>query len=267
MRVYGIIGWPVEHSLSPAMHNAAFKALGLKGVYGLFPVRPASLAEAIRGLRSLGIAGVSVTIPHKEAVMAYLDEIEETARAIGAVNTILNQDGRLLGFNTDWLGALKALEERISLSGKKAVVVGAGGSAKAVVYALTQAGARVYVYNRTLAKAQKLAQTFGLEGAYPLEALEEASGEILVQTTSVGLKEDKSPVPQKILRRFRLVMDLVYQPLKTRLLREAEEAGCETVDGLSMLVYQGIEQFRIWTGQRPSAALMREAAEKEIKEL
>lgn len=264
MKVYGIIGWPVAHSLSPAMHNAAFRALGIKAVYGLMPVRPEALPEAIGGLRALNIGGVSVTIPHKEAVLSLLDEVDETARRIGAVNTILNQEGSLLGFNTDWLGARRALEEKIALSGRRAVVVGAGGSARAVVYALKEAGAQVVIYNRTFSRAEALAEAFGAE-AFPLEALPEAEGDILVQTTSVGLKEDRSPVPKEILSRFEVVMDLVYQPLETRLLREAREAGCEVVDGLSMLVYQGVEQFRIWTGESPPASLMRQAAEKELK--
>ncbi|AEH45776.1 shikimate 5-dehydrogenase [Thermodesulfatator indicus DSM 15286] len=263
MDTYGIIGWPVAHSLSPAMHNAAFKSLGIRAVYGLLPLAPENLAEGIKGIRALNIKGVSVTVPHKETVMPLLDEIDPVASEIGAVNTIVNKDGRLLGFNTDWIGVKKALEEKIAISGQKAVVVGAGGAAKAVVYALIKEGASVAIYNRTFEKAKRLAQTLG-GVALPWEELASASGDILIQTTSVGLKEDKSPVPKEVLSRFKLVMDIVYQPLKTRLLREAEEAGCETIDGLSMLVYQGIEQFYLWFGARPQASLMREAAEKEL---
>ena len=264
MKVYGIIGWPVAHSLSPAMHNAAFQAYGIKAVYGLLPVAPEELEAAVRGLSALNIAGVSVTIPHKEEVMKYLYRIDETARQIGAVNTILNREGKLFGFNTDWLGAQRALTEKIDLTGKEAVVVGAGGSAKAVVYALIQAGARVSVYNRTLARAKELARRFGAR-AYPLEEINEAHGDVIVQTTSVGLKEEKSPVPKEVLRRFKVAMDLVYQPLMTKFLREAQEAGCAIVDGLSMLVYQGIEQFKLWTGLEASPALMRQAAENALK--
>lgn len=264
MKVFGIIGWPVSHSLSPAMHNAAFKALGVKAVYGLLPVAPEALKEAVSGLKALGIAGVSVTIPHKEAVLPLLDEASETARRIGAVNTILNREGRLYGTNTDWLGALKALEEKTTLPGKRAVVVGAGGSARAICFALKEAGADIFVYNRTLSRAEELAAHFGGK-AFSLAEISRAEGDILIQTTSVGLQEDKSPVPKEVLSRFEVVMDLVYQPLKTRLLREAEEAGCKIVDGLSMLVYQGAEQFRLWTGLEPPLAIMREAAENELR--
>ncbi len=264
MKVFGIIGWPVSHSLSPAMHNAAFRALGIKAVYGLLPVVPNSLKEAISGLKALGIEGVSVTIPHKEAVFPLLDEVSEVARRIGAVNTILNRGGTLYGTNTDWIGALKALEEKISLKGKRAVVVGAGGSARAVVFALKEAGAEIFLYNRTLARAHELASQFDAK-AFPLDKISQAEGDILIQTTSVGLMEDRSVVPREILSRFQVVMDLVYQPLKTKLLREAEEAGCEIIDGLSMLVYQGAEQFRLWTGVEPPLGVMREAAENELR--
>ncbi|OAG26943.1 shikimate dehydrogenase [Thermodesulfatator autotrophicus] len=263
MDTYGIIGWPVSHSLSPAMHNAVLKSLGIKAVYGLLPLAPQNLSEGIKGIRALNIKGVSVTVPHKEAVIPLLDDIDPVASKIGAVNTIVNKDSLLLGFNTDWIGVKKALKEKIDISGKKAVVVGAGGAAKAVVYALIREGASVVIYNRTFEKAQKLAQTLG-GVAFPWEELKNASGDILIQTTSVGLKEDKSPVPEEILSQFEVVMDIVYQPLKTRLLKEAEKAGCKIIDGLSMLVYQGIEQFYLWFGTRPQASLMREAAEKEL---
>ncbi len=263
MDIYGIIGWPVSHSLSPAMHNTAFSTLGIKAVYGLLPVEPKRLEAAIEGLRALGIKGVSVTVPHKERVMKYLDEVDEIAQEIGAVNTILNKEGLLRGTNTDWLGAKRALEEVIGLDGKEAVVVGAGGSARAIVYALVQSKAKVTIYNRTLSKAEALAEEFGAE-ARPLEELNQAKGNILVQTTSVGLGEDRSLVPKEILPRFEVVMDLVYVPLETKLLRQAKEAGCKVIHGLKMLVYQGVEQFRLWTGQEPPVNLMEEAALKAL---
>ncbi len=259
MDVYGIIGWPVAHSLSPAMHNAAFKALGQEAVYGKFPVAPERLSAAVEGLRALGIKGVSVTIPHKEAVRSLLQGIHQEAQKIGAVNTILNDNGRLVGFNTDWQGALRALEEQISLKGKEAVVLGAGGAARAVVYALKKAGALVCIYNRTFTKAQELALTFGAK-AFAWEALSKARGHILINTTSVGLKEDRSPAPAQILSRFQVVMDIVYTPLETRLLREAKAQGCKTISGLKMLVYQAVEQFYLWRGLRPEARLLEEAA-------
>ncbi len=259
MDVYGIIGWPVAHSLSPAMHNTAFKALGHPAVYGLFPVEPKALPQAIEGLKALGIKGTSVTVPHKEAVLSLLDHIDPVAAEIGAVNTIVHEKGRLLGFNTDWQGALQAVKEVLDPKGQRAVIIGAGGAARAVVYALCKAGAEVTVYNRTLTKAEVLAQDFGVE-ARGLAELSEAQGDILINTTSVGLKEDRSPAPPEILSRFKVVMDIVYAPLQTRLLQEAQAAGCQVINGLKMLVYQAVEQFYLWRGERPEAKVMEQAA-------
>ena len=264
MDVFGIIGWPVEHSLSPYMHNAAFKALGLKAVYGLFPVKPEELEKAVSGLKALHIHGVSVTIPHKEKILSLLDEIDPVAFEIGAVNTVVLKEERLLGFNTDWIGVKRALEEVTPLAGKRAVVIGAGGASRAVVYALCQGGAKVVIYNRTFEKAQNLARIFGVE-ANPWEELPSAEGDLLLQTTSVGLNEDRSPVPKEILPRFKVAMDIVYTPLKTTFLKEAKEAGCQTINGLKMLVYQGAEQFRLFTGKAPPVKLMEEAALSALK--
>ncbi len=264
MDTYGIIGWPVSHSLSPAMHNTAFSALGIKAVYGLLPVAPKDLKAAINGIRALGIKGVSVTVPHKENVMEYLDEIDDIAKEIGAVNTIINQDGHLFGTNTDWIGAKNALEDITTLLNKQAVVVGAGGAARAIVYALVKSGAKVAIYNRTFSKAEELAKKFGAK-AISLDELPKATGDILIQTTNVGLREDKSLVPKEILPRFEIVMDIVYIPLETRLLREAREAGCKVINGLKMLVYQGVEQFRLWIGKAPPIELMEKAALKMLK--
>ncbi len=258
-KVFGIIGYPVAHSLSPAMHNAAFSAIGYPGVYVPFPVSKDLLPQAVVGLKALGVGGVSVTVPHKVAVMDFLDTIDPLATRIGAVNTIVIRDGRLEGTNTDWLGAVRALEEATDLKGKRAVVLGAGGAARAVVFGLLEAGSRVVVLNRTVAKAEALAKELGTE-AGSLEDINRISADILIQTTTVGMDEDRSPVPAAILSRFQVVMDIVYSPLKTRLLREAEAAGCRIVDGLAMLVYQGAAQFELWTGQRAPIEIMRQAA-------
>ena len=260
MKVFGVIGYPVSHSLSPVMHNAALRHLGISAVYGAFEVRPEELEAAISGVRALGIGGLSVTVPHKEAVMSFLDEIDPVAERIGAVNTVVNREGRLFGTNTDWLGVRRSLEEAgVELSGKRAVVVGAGGAARAVVYALRELGAEVEIYNRTVEKAERLARDFGGR-AYPLSEIVRASGEIIIQTTSVGLKSRESPVPEEVFKNFRVAMDIVYVPLKTRFLVEAAAAGCKTIDGLKMLVYQGAEQFRLFTGYEPPVELMYEAA-------
>ncbi len=260
MRVFGIIGYPVGHSLSPAMHNAALRALGLEGVYGAFEVHPEDLPAAVAGIRALGIGVVSVTVPHKETILPYLDELDPVAREIGAVNTVLNLGGRLKGTNTDWLGVRRSLEEAgVELRGRKAVVIGAGGAARAVVYALRRMGAEVAIYNRTPEKARRLARELGGRG-YPLEEVSEASGELIVQTTSVGLESWESPVPEEVFSRFRVAMDIVYRPLRTRFLSQAEAAGCRIIDGLRMLVHQGAEQFRLFTGREAPVEIMYQAA-------
>jgi shikimate dehydrogenase len=264
-KVYGIIGYPISHSLSPIMHNLAFKELGVKAVYGAFPVKPEDLSQAIRGVKALGISGLSVTIPHKVEVMKYLDEIDEKAKEIGAVNTIINREGSLLGTNTDWIGALKAFEEvGVSLSGKRVVVLGAGGASLAIIYAMIYAGAKeIVVYNRTFEKAKEVAERFSIL-AYPWEALSESYGDILINATSVGLKSFDSPVAKEVVSRFSVVMDSVYIPLETKLLAIAKEENKITIDGLKMLLYQGVEQFKLWTGLVPPVEEMREAIYREV---
>ncbi len=261
-RLYGIIGHPVRHSLSPAMHNAAFRERGVNAVYLAFDCR--DVAAALAGVRGLGIGGLSVTIPHKEAVMAHLDEVDPMARRIGAVNTVVNRDGRLLGLNTDWIGAVKALEEVTGLRGRRVVVLGAGGSARAVVAGLSQAGAEVHVANRTVERARELAQAWratwsGLDA--PLQ------GEILVNTTSVGMAPavEAIPVPPQVAGRFGVVMDIVYSPLETRLLTAAREAGAVAVNGLRMLLHQAVAQFEAWTGLPAPVEVMEQALMDGLK--
>ncbi len=253
--LYGIFGHPVSHSLSPAMHNAAFEALGLDAVYLAFDVT--DLASAVKGVRALGIKGLSVTIPHKVAIMELLDEIDEVAARIGAVNTVINRNGRLFGANTDWIGAVKALEEKTSLREKRAVVLGAGGSAKAVCAGLVKRGARCHVANRTVSKAKEIADTLGCSHG-GLDDTDALYGDILVNTTSVGMEPDTQaiPVPPEAVSRFGVVMDIVYAPLKTRLLQEAERAGKVTVNGLRMLLLQAVSQFEMWTGRDAPLSVM-----------
>lgn len=264
-KVYGIIGYPVSHSLSPVMHNLAFRELGVKAVYGAFPVKPEDLSQAMRGVKALGISGLSVTIPHKVEVIKYLDEIDGKAKEIGAVNTIINREGSLFGTNTDWIGVLKAFEEvGVSLSGKRVVILGAGGASLAIIYAIIQAGAKeIVVYNRTFEKAKEVAERFSVL-AYPWEALSEAYGDILINATSVGLKSFDSPVAKEVVSRFSIVMDSVYIPLETKLLAIAKEENKITIDGLKMLLYQGVEQFKLWTGLMPPVEKMREALYQEV---
>ena len=256
--VYAVIGDPVAHSLSPAMHNRALAACGLPGVYVGFQVN--DLTAAVAGIRALGIRGVSVTIPHKVAVMGLLDEIDETARSIGAVNTIVNESGVLKGTNTDGLGALKALETVTDVDGRRVAVLGAGGAARAVAWSLSRAGAKVTLFNRTTARAAALARQLGLEWA-PLANLAQWGTEILVNTTPVGMAPDTEalPVDPGVLDPATVVMDIIYNPLETALLAAARLRGCTTVDGAHMLVFQGAAQFQRWTGVAAPVAVMRRA--------
>lgn len=260
--IYGIIGNPVSHSLSPLMHNAAFTHLGENRVYLPFPV--ANLESGIEGLKGLNIQGVSVTIPHKEAVIAYLDWVDPIAERIGAVNTIIcereNEQILLKGYNTDWLGAVLPLKKNMELQGAKIVLLGAGGSARAIGFGLLEAGAKIVICSRTPSRGQKLAEDLGCEWC-ALDKVSTLQGEGLVNATSVGMapQQDQCPVPTNILAGFEVVMDIVYAPLKTMLLNAAEEKGCRIINGLEMLLYQGIAQFEMWTG--------RDAPEEEMRRI
>ncbi len=255
--LYGIIGNPVSHTLSPAMHNAAFRHLGLNKVYLPFPVSDAG--AAIIGLKALGVKGVSVTIPHKQAVIDHLERIDPVAAKIGAVNTLVIAGDTVTGLNTDWLGANAALKEFTGLAGKRVLLLGAGGSARAIGFGLLEEGARLTLASRTPSKGMALAQAL----ACPWVAMESAAelpADILINATSVGMGQlrDESPMPAEALGRFRLVMDIVYAPLETRLLREAKAAGCKTINGLAMLLYQGVAQFELWTGAPAPVEVMRQ---------
>ena len=261
--LYGIIGDPVSHSLSPAMHNAAFAASNTDAVYLPFPAP--DIAAAVTGIRGLGIQGVSVTIPHKESVMPLLDAIDPVAVKIGAVNTIVNSYGSLTGLNTDWLGATRALEDKINLGGKKAVILGAGGSARAIGFGLLEKGAGVTLCSRTESRGRGLADELGCPWISLAES-ERLSGEILINATSVGMVPhiENTPVSEELVSRFRVVMDIVYAPMKTRLLQGAENEGCAIINGLEMLLYQGVAQFELWTGQTAPVAIMREALARAL---
>ncbi|MCS7149418.1 MAG: shikimate dehydrogenase [Caldimicrobium sp.] len=267
-RVFGIIGDPVSHSLSPVMHNEAFRSLGFKAVYGAFWVRREELSQAVEALKVLKIQGLSVTIPHKEEIMKYLHEVDEVSRAIGAVNTILNKENTLLGLNTDWIGVKRAFEERnISLKGKRVAILGAGGASRAVIYALKREGASdIILYNRTWDKAKELADRFEID-AQPWESLNRAYGDIIIQTTSVGLKSKETPVDEKVLRNFEIAMDIVYLPLKTMFIYLAERMGLTTIDGLRMLLHQGVEQFKLFTGYDAPFKIMEKVIYEEAKKL
>ncbi|MBE0583578.1 MAG: shikimate dehydrogenase, partial [Desulfofustis sp.] len=266
--VYGIIGNPVTHSLSPAMHNAAFAALGENRVYVPFPV--AQLDGVLAALRSMGLSGLSVTVPHKESVLPLVDQLDPVAARIGAVNTIdirmAGSERLLFGTNTDWLGANRALAEEITLAGSRAVILGAGGAARAIGFGLIEAGATIEIRSRSEEKGQALARTLDCPWQH-LERADRREAEILINATSVGMvpKVAESPVDQKMLASFTVVMDIVYAPLQTRLLREAAAAGCRCINGLQMLLYQGAAQFELWTGRAAPLRVMREALLQAIK--
>jgi len=276
-KLVGLIGYPVEHSLSPAMHNSAFAARSLNWCYVPLPVPHERVGEAVAGLCALGFVGANVTVPHKEAVMSYLDHVTPEAQAIGAVNTIVVREG-LIGYNTDWQGFLTALSEGgFDPQGKQAVVLGAGGAARAVVYALVQAGAQVTVLNRTPARAQALVQDFAsLFPSLPLcslpftpQTLEEQTAEahLLVNTTPVGMwpEVDQSIWPEDLAFPGHLaVFDLVYNPCQTKLLRQTRAAGAKVIGGLGMLVYQGAAAFELWTGEKAPVETMYEAASEAL---
>ncbi|MDO8684612.1 MAG: shikimate dehydrogenase [Armatimonadota bacterium] len=276
-KLLGVFGHPVVHSLSPAMHNAALEELGLNCVYLPFDVDPAHLEQAVHAIRALGAIGVNVTIPHKEKVIPFLDEVSPQARLIGSVNTISNKDGRLLGESTDGEGFLQALKAvGTNVKGKRAVVIGAGGSSRAVTYALVSHGASVTVANRTLERGEELARSINeitsSDDAHAVslapEELKEAieGADILVNSASMGMWPDVdfTPCPEELLHPGLLVYDLVYNPLHTKLLQAAERVGAATISGIKMLVYQGAISFKIWTGRDPSVDVMESAALAEL---
>lgn len=263
----GVIGYPVKHSLSPAMQNAAFQALKLNWVYTAFEVAPERLHEAVSGMRGLNIRGLNATIPHKEALLPLVDDLTDAVRQIGAVNTLFWDENRLVGDNTDAEGFLCALREAgFEPYGCRALVAGAGGSARAVVYALKQAGAEVNLCNRSLDRAKQLADAFGIQDVYPLEgeALRPVMStiDLVVNCTSLGMEPNIGtfpPIPLEALPSHAWVNDLVYRPLETRLLQRAEALGLKNLEGLEMLLYQGAAAFMRWTGEAVPVQVMRQA--------
>nr|MBF0222912.1 shikimate dehydrogenase [Desulfobulbaceae bacterium] len=254
--IYGIMGNPVTHSLSPAMHNAAFAELGLNCAYVPFPVQ--DVASAMYGFKALNIKGVSVTIPHKQAVIPYLDTIDPVAKNIGAVNTLQIIDNRISGFNTDWQGANRALQQVAELPGKSVLILGAGGSARAIGFGLLENRAQVTIASRTASSGQSLAKALNCPWL-PLSEAGNVQADILINATSVGMRpnHDLSPIDKKVLVNFSIVMDIVYAPLQTKLLRDSKLVGCKTINGTEMLLYQGAHQFELWTGLAAPIEVMR----------
>lgn len=270
--VLGVIGHPVTHSASPAMHNAALRAAGLDYVYVAFPVEPAEAGQVGPAMRSLGIRGLNVTVPHKLAVMDGLDEVAPEARAIGAVNTIANDGGRLTGYNTDAYGVVASLREDGGLTAlpPRVVLLGAGGAARAILYALLADAEveEIMLLNRTVSRAEALADDLGGTGRVRVGPLTEtqalADAGLVINATSIGMAPAAATSPLgdgRGLHEGMVVLDIVYKPLQTRLLQQALAAGARAVDGLGMLVHQGARAFEIWTGEKPSVTVMRKAIE------
>jgi shikimate dehydrogenase len=276
-RICGVMGDPVGHSVSPAMHNAAFRALGLNYVYLPFNVSNAGLKGAVGGIRALNIEGMNVTIPHKVAVVPLLDEIEPLAQRISAVNVIHNKGGKLTGGNTDAEGFLRLLKERgVDAQGLRTVVLGAGGASRAICFALASIGAHITILNRTAGRAADLAaETMEYKGR-TFEALEMnpvnlanalAGADLVINATCVGMAPDveKSPVSRELIERRHIVVDIVYNPIKTRLMKDAEKAGATAIGGLDMLAWQGALSFEIWTGCEAPIDVMRRAAAAALR--
>jgi shikimate dehydrogenase len=262
-----VIGNPIKHSLSPDIHNLGYKALGIDNdfKYEARRVKSEDIGNFIEQAKTGNIRGVSLTMPHKELVLPFLDSIDPIAESIGAVNTIVQENGILRGYNTDWIGAVKPLERITGLKGKKAAIIGAGGAAKAFAYGLTRAGCEVTIYNRTVEKAKLLAERFNCNYA-SLEAVEGIKdSDIICNTTSVGMDEDKSPIDSSLLSRGQIVYDVVYSPLKTRLIKDAENAGAKTITGIEMLLEQAFAQFMLFTGKDAPEETVRKTILEKVK--
>jgi len=262
--LYGVVGYPLSHTLSPTMHNAAFSATDLNAVYLAFETE--DIEGCLRGMRALGMKGISVTIPFKSSIIPLLDEVDESAKSIGAVNTIVNHRARLKGYNTDALGALKALEGETELSDKRCLIIGAGGAARAIGFVLRGRCAYLSIANRSIGRGEELADSLACSFV-PLEEVEGVQSDLLIHATSVGIcpRDDQCVIPPKALKEGMVVMDVVYNPLETRLLREARLRGCQTISGLTMFIHQGAEQYRLWIGLNPPVDTMTRAVKEALK--
>jgi shikimate dehydrogenase len=264
--IFALFGNPVGHSLSPLMHNAAYKEMKINASY--IPVCVEHLEDAIVRVKKGDMQGASITIPFKTVVMPYLDDVERSAQHIGAVNTMWHDDnGGLSGYNTDWIGLVRDLEESLEICNKTFVILGAGGAARAAVFGIQQRGGIPLVINRTPTRGEEMAREFGCP-FYHFSEIGNIRADCLINTTPVGMAPHKgrSPIEKKILSNFRWVMDCIYNPLKTQLLQDAEEAGCTVFTGVGMFVHQGAEQIKIWTGMEPPREFMKRIVLEKLRE-
>ncbi len=275
-KVVGLLGHPVGHSQSPIMHNTAFRENNVNYVYVAFDVAPEKLPEAVAGIRSLGLRGVNVTIPHKVAIIPLLDEIDPLAKRIGAVNTVVNDNGRLIGYNTDGTGYVRSLvnETKIELADQVVTMLGAGGAARAVACTLAEEGVKeIRIVNRSREKAQRLAEH--LNGLVPTRAIDPADAHLavsdatlLINTTSIGMypQVDEMPIAAELLHPRLVVSDLIYNPLETKLLQAAKKIGAKTHSGVGMFVNQGALAYEIWLEADAPVELMRETVLKQLQQ-
>ncbi|HBQ51153.1 TPA: shikimate dehydrogenase [Candidatus Daviesbacteria bacterium] len=253
---------PVEHSLSPQMHYAGYKALGINHdfIFLRRRVKPKGLKKFVEEIKKdPNFKGACISIPHKIEIMKYLDEIDAVAKKIGAVNTVVNKNGRLTGYNTDWLGAITALEEKTNIKNKSVAVIGAGGAARAIVYGLIKKGAKVKIFNRSLLHAKKLAKDFGCEYGRLNSPEEISKMDTIINATPVGMNEDRSPVDKKLINKNHIVFDAVYAPHQTRLIKDAKQKKVQVILGTEMLLYQGTAQFELFTNRKAPVEAMRKA--------
>ncbi|MGE8017893.1 shikimate dehydrogenase [Peribacillus frigoritolerans] len=265
-KIYGVMGDPIAHSMSPDIHNDAFEKENIEAVYHHFHVTKEGLNDAVKGMKALGIEGFNITIPHKTSIIPFLDEVDELALAIGAVNTVVNKNGRFIGYNTDGKGFFKSLCDEISgdIKAKKTLVIGAGGAARAIYFTLVKEGVKqVDIANRTKERAAQLVSDCPYDKVSKalsiIEAEESLSQyDLIIQTTSSGMSPelDHSPLKVDQLKTGAIVSDIIYNPLQTKLLREAGEKGAETQNGLGMFINQAALAFEIWTGIMPDTARM-----------
>lgn len=267
---FAVIGHPIEHSLSPAMHNAGYQALGLDAEYQRFYVEPSHLPEAVEGLCALGFSGWNVTLPHKEKIIPLLHTLTPQAKRAGAVNTVKILAGQRIGHNTDGDGFVRSVEGELkSFKGKKAVLLGAGGAAKGIALALAEQGMQLHILNRTIEKAELLGQAVLREGGTATWG-EFAPGDwlrdvdLLVQTTSAGLHGEPFPLSVQGISGRALVVDIIFNPRETVFLQEAKEQGCRTLNGLGMLLYQGALAWEFWLGGQAPVEAMRQALEEQL---
>ncbi|WP_404346980.1 shikimate dehydrogenase [Sutcliffiella horikoshii] len=270
--LYGVIGSPIAHSMSPLIHNDAFLQNGMDAHYHAFHVEPDQLETAVAGMRALGVTGFNVTIPHKEAIIPLLDSVEDAALQIGAVNTVVNKDGKLIGYNTDGRGFVEALKEVVELKGKQVLIIGAGGAARAIFYTLAlEEGIQLDICNRTVSKSEDLIKEFSLERIARSITVDQAAKEIqnydvVVQTTSVGMfpQINDTPLPLVSVKNNAVFSDIIYNPIETKLLREAKALGAVTQNGVHMFAYQAALAFKIWTGKFPDTDRMKKIVEEHL---